>query len=512
MAECVEVLGLIGRDDPYAELYLDIVRTAEGLLDSYFWLDDKASHGLAKTIRAIRDAAQAAVGEFEKVTRVRRQTAKQTNDTAQEAEDLVNRNATKIYDSINVFVESLGGLRSVRGKVIALRELRYADLPRIEALEGRITEQADALSQRTAEYLLKDEALVPYVEAAAEHAGKIEAVTKVTQAKALEEDILVTAGALEMLIDIVSNLKIDDATQRTAIIDSISNVFTGLNASRSKLKNRIQQLGRTEGIAEFNSQLKLLNQSVVNYLDLSDSPEKTEHYLTKIMVQVEELEGRFAEFDEFVLQLAEKRDEVYNAFENRKLQLVEKRNKRANALSQAADRILGGVQSRVEQMSDINDIHSYFAADLMIDKVRDIVDELAELEDTVRVDDIQSRMKTIREDAVRQLKDRQELQEGGNIIRFGRHRFSINTQDIDLTTILRDGDMHLHLAGTRFFERIDDADFNATPSGVGSGSRLGKRCGLPRGVLGVFDLQRIDCRPLNNCHERCEHRKNTRRF
>ena len=33
------------------------------------------------------------------------------------------------------------------------------------------------------------------------------------------------------------------------------------------------------------------------------------------MVQIEELEGRFAEFDEFVLQLVEKRDEVYNAFE-----------------------------------------------------------------------------------------------------------------------------------------------------------------------------------------------------
>lgn len=462
MAECVEVLGLIGRDDPYAELYLDIMRTAEGLLDSYYWLDDPACFGLAGTIRTIRDAAQAAVGEFEKVTRVRRQTAKQTNEVAQEAEDLVNRNATKIYDAINVFVESLGGLRAVRGKVIALKELRYADLPRIDALEARITEQTDALSQRTAEFLLKEEALVPYVEAATEHETKIETVAKVTEARALEDGILQTAGELEMLIDIVGNLKIDDATQRTAIIDSISAVFAELNASRTKLKNRIQQLGRTEGVAEFNSQLKLLNQSVVNYLDLSDTPEKTEQYLTKVMVQVEELEGRFAEFDEFVLQLTEKRDEVYNAFENRKLQLIEKRNKRANALAQAADRILGGVQSRVEQMTDINDIHGYFAADLMIDKVRDILEELAELDDTVRVDDIQSRMKTIREDAVRQLKDRQELQEGGNVIRFGRHKFSINTQDIDLTTVLRDDAMQLHLAGTRFFERIDDPVFNAT--------------------------------------------------
>ena len=33
-------------------------------------------------------------------------------------------------------------------------------------------------------------------------------------------------------------------------------------------------------------------------LDLCETPEKCEAYLTKVMVQLEELEGRFAEFDE----------------------------------------------------------------------------------------------------------------------------------------------------------------------------------------------------------------------
>jgi len=32
-----------------------------------------------------------------------------------------------------------------------------------------------------------------------------------------------------------------------------------------------------------------------------------------MMVQVEELEGKFAEFDEFIIQLAEKREEIYAA-------------------------------------------------------------------------------------------------------------------------------------------------------------------------------------------------------
>ncbi len=462
MAECTQVIGLIDRDDPYAALYLDIVNTTSDLLDSFFWLGDDACYGLAESLHAVRDTAKAAVGEFEKVTRIRRNTRQQTDAVAQEARDLVNRNATRIYDNINVYVEALSSLRGVRGRIIGLKELRYADLPSIDALEKQVQEQVDALSQKTVDFLLQEASLEPYEVSSKQHESSISTITKVTEARQLEEAILKTSGELEMLIDIVSNLKIDDATQRTAIIDGISAIFAELNASRTKLGNKRQELGRSEGIAEFNSQLKLLNQSVVNYLDLCDSPEKTEQYLTKVMVQVEELEGRFAEYDEFVLQLAEKRGEVYNAFENRKVQLVEKRNKRANALAQAADRILGGIKSRVESMSEIEAINAYYAGDLMIDKLRDIIKELGGLDDTVKVDDIQSRLKSIREDAVRQLKDRKELQEGGNVIRFGKHRFSINTQTIDLTTVLRDGQMQLHLAGTRFFEPITDAQFNET--------------------------------------------------
>ena len=86
-----------------------------------------------------------------------------------------------------------------------------------------------------------------------------------------------------------------------------------------------------------------------------------------------------------------------------------------------------------------------------------------ELEDSVKVDDIQSRLKTIREDAVRQLKDRQELfVDGENVIKMGNHHFSVNVQSLDLTTVLRDDQMQLHLTGTDFFEAIEDERLLAT--------------------------------------------------
>ncbi|MEM0925116.1 MAG: AAA family ATPase, partial [Planctomycetota bacterium] len=230
-----------------------------------------------------------------------------------------------------------------------------------------------------------------------------------------------------------------------------------VNRVRSALKARTTELVGAEGRAEFASQLKLLEQTTSGYLDVCDSPERCDEYLTKVMVQLEELEGRFAEFDEFIEQLAVRREEVYAAFESRKVQLVEKRNRRAESLSAAADRILKGIDNRVRSMESSDEIAAYFAGDLMVEKVRDIIEQLQELDDAVRVEDLQSRMKTIREDSVRQLKDRQDLYEdGGEIIRLGSQKFAVNTQPLDLTTVLRGGDMCLHLTGTQYFRAMDD--------------------------------------------------------
>jgi len=463
MAECHEVLGLISKEDTYANLYVDIVKQSTDILDSFFWITNEETGDLATPLGEIRNAAASAIDEFEKVVRVKRNTAGETARVEGETRTIIADVGRRRFESIQDFVDSLAALRRIRGDIITLGDLRYIDTDLVEQLEGEVVEQNDKLSHRCVEFLLRPEALAPYEQKVVEELAGIEELTKVSHARALQEAIDQSAADLEMLIDIVSNLEIDDATQRTEIIDNISDIFSTVNQARAALKKKSRDLMSVEGVAEFNSQLKLLDQSIVNYLDVCDSPEKCDEYLTKVMISIEELEGRFAEFDEFVVQLSEKRDEVYNAFETRKLQLVEARNKRATALMAAAERILAGIQSRVGSLESVNDINGYFAADLMIDKVRDIVDQLGELEDNVKVDDIQSRLKTIREDAVRQLKDRQDLfVEGENVIKLGNHHFSVNVQQLDLTTVFRDGEMALHLTGTDFFEPIGDDSFLAT--------------------------------------------------
>ena len=463
MAECHEILNLINKDDTYGNLYADLAKQAGEIVDSYFWISRDDTFNPAETLGEIKAAATAAVDEFDKVVRVRKSTAGQTRETQNRTKDILSRIQHRRFDHINDFVGSLGDLRAVRGNIISLQDLRYVDQELVDGLESEISQQTERLSRQCVEFLLRPASLEPYDQRVRNEQARIEGLSKVTDAKQLEEDIATSAGELEMLIEIVSNLNIEDATQRTAIIDNISAIFTTINQARAVLKKKIRELASVEGVAEFNSQMKLLNQAVVNYLDICDSPPRCEEFLTKVMIQLEELEGRFAEFDEFILQLTEKREEIYNAFESRKLALIEARNKRANALMNAADRVLKGIQARVQSLETINDINGYFASDLMIEKVRDIVEQLQELDDSVKVDDIQGRLKTVREDAVRQLRDRKELfVEGENTIRLGSHVFSVNVQALDLTTVIRDDEMNLHLTGTNFFEPISDEQLLAT--------------------------------------------------
>ncbi|MDG2126259.1 MAG: DNA repair ATPase, partial [Verrucomicrobiales bacterium] len=460
MAECQEVLNLLAKDDSYADLYLDLVKKAGDITDSYFWVGKDEAQNLKEPLMAIRGAAQSAIAEFDKVVRVRKSTAEETSRVKEKARKLVAEAEHQAPDDIFGFVRHLAELRTARGEIISLRELRYVDGALVDVLEEEVSAATESASQGCVEFLLGEQALEPYRARVAEQKERVPKLAKVTEAKEVEEGLAAAGEELELLIEIVGNLKIEDATQATKIIDGISTIYATLNQVRAEVKNKKSALARVEGEGQFAAQMKLLGQAVVNTLDLCDTPDKCDAQLTKLMVTLEELEGKFSEFDDYVAELTEKRDEIYSAFESRKQQLLEARNKRAGTLLKSAERILSGIERRIAGFEEISEINGYFASDLMADKVRDIVEQLGGLGDTVKADDIRTRVKTVREDAVRQLKDRKELFVGGeNVIQFGNHQFSVNTRELDLTVVPHEESMAYHLAGTAYYEEILDGAF-----------------------------------------------------
>ncbi len=460
IAESREINTLLAKDDSYTGLYIELVKKTSQILDNYYWIGRTETHSIDESLSAIKESAASAIDEFEKVVKLKKSTAKETKKTFSKAEELFSVIKREHLSSINHFVEQLAGIRIIRGELISLKTLRYVQLDKVEDYEKQAGKFNETLSEKCIDFLLEEKALEPYVERVdkiREHTAKIE---KVIEADDIEIQIAKVSTELEMLIEIVSNLKIKDAVQTATIIDNISTIYSSFNKIKADLKRKKNELFLVEGKAEFSSQIKLISQAVINYLDLCDSPEKTDEYLTKLLVQVEELEGKFTEFNEFVEQIGIKREEILDAFEQRKIQIVEKISKRADTLLQSAGRILKAVGGRLAKLKTVSEINGYFASDIMVDKVRDIVKELIKLNDSVKADEIQSRLKTTKEDAVRQLKDKTELfVDGKNIIKFGNHNFTVNTQPFSLTMINRSDGMYYHLSGTGFYEKVENKEF-----------------------------------------------------
>ncbi|MEN7551701.1 DNA repair ATPase [Rapidithrix thailandica] len=465
MAECNELMKLLQKEDAYATLYQDVAKKSSEIGDSYYWISHEEAYQIDTVLTEIHQNAVVAIEEFEKVRRIKKATLEAVGQISQQAKELIDKVRRRQYKEIDDFVQTLASIRKLRGDTISLKELRYADIPAIEALEQQLAEKNEDVSQKCVLFLLQEDSLLPYQQKVAGQNDKIEEVSKVAEADAIQGENDQIGQELEMLIEIVSNLKIEDATQTTEIIDSISDIYASLNQVKAKLKQVRKNLLGTEAKAEFAAQLRLIGQSVVNYLDVSDSPQRCEEYMTRLMVQLEELEGKFADFDEFIPQLADKRDEVYQAFESRKLNLVEQRNKKATSLQTAAERILKSIEHKVKSFKEVSEINAYFAADIMVHKVQEMITQLQSLEDNVKADDLQSKLNATKEEAVRQLKDRKDLfAEGENVITLGKHRFSVNVQALDVSLVQRDGDLYYHLSGTNFFEKADLVDHQFQPA------------------------------------------------
>ena len=133
-----------------------------------------------------------------------------------------------------------------------------------------------------------------------------------------------------------------------------------------------------------------------------------------MMIQLEDMESRFSEFDMFLVKLAEKREEIYEVFETRKQQLVDERQRKASNITQAADRIISGINRRAQSMKEVDELNAYFAADPMVMKLREMSERLRELEEAVKADDLASQLKSMRDQAIRSLRDKQDLFEDGD--------------------------------------------------------------------------------------------------
>lgn len=452
-------------DDLAASLavYEALIASAQQLLDGYFWLDNPEVGDLAEVVSQMVQTAGLVIDEFKKVTQLKRQAREAIKEVEADQRALFTDVRYHDWRRIERYVDGLDRLRKQRGRLITLKETRYIDLERLEELEAEVSEQYDKLSRATSRFLLDEEALKTYRDGLEEVEESVATLENTRRGAELGEKLDEINKGLNLLTEIVSTLEVDDPLERTRILENIGEVLGWQNRERARLERRQKALGEQEGKAEFAVQMQLFSQSITSALGICDEPEVCDEQLTRLTVQLEELEGRFSAFDGFLAELSEKREALYEVFESKKRALVEARRRRADNMAQSADRILKGVVRRASGLQSLDELNGYFAADVMVMKVRDIAKDLRDFDEHVRADDIESRLKAARDKAVRQLRDKIDLFAGGeNIIQFGRHRFSVHTQKPELTVVPHRGQMALHLTGTEFIEPIEDPEFDKT--------------------------------------------------
>ncbi|WP_437644100.1 DNA repair ATPase [Sorangium sp. So ce362] len=443
---------------PTRQTFEDLIRTAERMTDAYYWLGHAEAGDLLSTVNELRTVSESIVDEFEKVEAIKARAASALAETEAAQRQLLGGVRPEDAASVDAFLKALTALRRQRGHLITLRELKYMDLGRVDALEAEILARTDEVSGACVTFLLGDQAFRPLADRLAGLIAKIEAVARSSELAPFAADLDGVNEGLSVLAEIVAGLKVDDPTARTRILEGISEVYAQLNRARATLSARGKDLRGAEGRAEFGAQFKVFGQSVSSALAVCDSPERCDAELSKLLVQLEDLEGKFGEFDEFLGELAAKREEVNDAIAARRQTLLDERQRRVSNLVAAADRIVQGVTRRARSFATVDELNTYFASDAMVAKIRDLAASLHALGDSVKGDEVEARLKSARQDALRALRDREDLFEGGggDVIKLGRHRFNVSTQALELTLVPHGEGLALHLTGTDFFEPIED--------------------------------------------------------
>lgn len=477
ISDLYSITRLIDNQSVSQKLYEELADNTSRLFDSYYWLSEPELDDIAGSIKDVTATAELVIDEFAKVQSIQKQTQAALADADAQQNDILRQIKITNFESASDYVAQLSALRRQKGRLVGLEDLRYLDSDKLQALQKQLEEAESELAEKTVTFLSGEEALSSYEDILADVSERLDTAETNSELKPVLEQIDDTAAGLDLLTELLGTLDVADATVRTQIIDDISSIYSRLNQNKAKLNHKRKSLGSAEAIAQFGAQFKLFGQSIANALSIANTPEKSDEQMAKLLVQLEELESQFADpetggGDQFLADIITKREEIFDTFENHKQQLLDARNRRAQNLGDGALRMLESIKKRTQStgvtgFAEEEALNTYFASDGLVQKVRSIAKDLQQMGFSVKADDIDARLKAIQVESYKSLKDKSDLfEDGGQIIKLGRHRFSVNTQPLDLTLLSRqqsDGTrvLNLHLTGTDYYEVLDNAELNA---------------------------------------------------
>ncbi|MEU6914075.1 DNA repair ATPase [Streptomyces olindensis] len=466
ISDCLSLAAAVAETTPTSEVYEALSAACARAMDTHHWLGDPGLGDLRTPLAHLRETAQRVLAEFETVQALTRQADDALTEAAARVTEVVRRLRGETARGAAEWVTGLTELRRARGHLLTLKDLRYADAARIDELAAATESDVAAFGRRAVAHLAREDAFAGHHADVERLVADAEGIATAAEAAPVAARADELADGLRTVTEVVAGLDIADATVRTTILERVAAVLGGVNRARAVLDGRRRELLGREERAGFAAEFALLGQSVTGALAAADSPEACDEQLARLLVQVENLEARFtafAESDDFLTALADKRDEVHEAFSARRQTLADARARRAERLAESATRVLRTVARRAAAQPDADAVATFFTSDPLPAEVRRIAGELRDLGDQVRAEELDGRLKAARQEALRALRDRTDLYtDDGRTIRLGAHRFAVNTQPLDLTLVPHGDTLAFALTGTDYRSPVTDPDFATT--------------------------------------------------
>jgi hypothetical protein len=445
---------------PGRAVYESLLRQCRRVADAFHWLGAPEAKGVGADLGGLSEVASATMDEFDKVAAIQREAARVLQQAAQEQRQLLAETASRLWQSPTEFIEALEQIRLARGRLATLKEQRYMDVARLAELDSELGAEEARVGERTVQFLSQANAFARLEAELVKQREQLPQLGTTAELAPLNEVLDRTARNLDGLNELLGTLAVGDATLRTQILTAISRLYAGVNQLRAEVRQRRKQLSQAESASEFAAQFQLFSQSVESSLEQADTPERCDELLTRLLAQLETLEGQFAEQEDYLAEIAHKREAVYEAMEGRKQSLLDARARRVQAIGDAARRILAGVPKRLAQFSEPAQMEAYFASDALLGKLKASIEELRKLGNAVAADDLSGQLKSLREQGQRALRDQNELVTG-NVIKLGRHDFTVNRQALELAIVPHQGGLAFHLAGTDYYAPLQDERLEA---------------------------------------------------
>ncbi|MBL8299286.1 MAG: DNA repair ATPase, partial [Rhodanobacteraceae bacterium] len=436
--------------------YERLLRLAARCTDAYPWLAEAEAGDIGSEVAILARSGREALNAYEQLAQAQTAGRQLVADAERSVAEQLSRVASLLWQKPEDFTEAIRQLKRKRGELAVLSEQPHTDSSALNALDARLREELDRIGARALKFFAEPAAFASLRQGLAESAVTVEQARTTAALMPVAERLDALAESLDGLSELVASFERSDAQQRAALLGETAQLYGEVNRLRALLRTRRDALLVQEQGLEFGAQLTVLEQSVLNLSGRCDTPEGADAALAQILSQIEQLEARFGEQPDFLLELTTRRESVLEVFAARREQIAGQRERRAQALREAVARVLDGVPRRITRIATAEELQAFFAGDTLLERARQQLDELRGIGQTVAADELSGRLRALKDAGLRDLRDRNELGASTEALALGAHRFTIERGVLDLALLHDDSGLTFQLTGTDYRRRLAD--------------------------------------------------------